>query len=159
MNNKRIRLFKHVCGYICILIVWSNVYFLFSQFCDNNVENILWTIAIDMLISSVFLWCYRGSIYISKNEKILVTVFRFITLISGLVLFVIDVILYIESVEIAVLLIESSFCFMATLIIVSLRSKKETINDDYKREIVIGKKVLVKRKNSLPIRVIGKGTA
>lgn len=130
---------------------------LFSRFCDNNVENILWTIAIDMLISSVFLWCYRGSIYISKNEKILVTVFRFITLISGLVLFVIDVILYIESVEIAVLLIESSFCFMATLIIVSLRSKKETINDDYKREIVIGKKVLVKRKNSLPIRVIGKG--
>lgn len=112
-----------------------------------------------MLISSVFLWCYRGSIYISKNEKILVTVFRFITLISGLVLFVIDVILYIESVEIAVLLIESSFCFMATLIIVSLRSKKETINDDYKREIVIGKKVLVKRKNSLPIRVIGKGAA
>ena len=98
---------------------------LFSRFCDNNVENILWTIAIDMLISSVFLWCYRGSIYISKNEKILVTVFRFITLISGLVLFVIDVILYIESVEIAVLLIESSFCFMATLIIVSLRSKKE----------------------------------
>lgn len=132
---------------------------LFSRFCDNNVENILWTIAIDMLISSVFLWCYRGSIYISKNEKILVTVFRFITLISGLVLFVIDVILYIESVEIAVLLIESSFCFMATLIIVSLRSKKETINDDYKREIVIGKKVLVKRKNSLPIRVIGKGAA
>ena len=130
---------------------------LFSRFCDNNVENILWTIAIDMLISSVFLWCYRGSIYISKNEKILVTVFRFITLISGLVLFVIDVILYIESVEIAVLLIESSFCFMATLIIVSLRSKKETINDDYKREIVIGKKVLVIRKNSLPIRVIGKG--
>ena len=140
MNNKRIRLFKHVCTYICLLTVWSNVYFLFSQFCDNNVENILWTIAIDMLISSVFLWCYRGSIYISKNEKILVTVFRFITLISGLVLFVIDVILYIESVEIAVLLIESSFCFMATLIIVSLRSKKETINDDYKREIVIGKK-------------------
>ena len=140
MNNKRIRLFKHVCTYICLLTVWSNVYFLFSQFCDNNVENILWTIAIDVLISSVFLWCYREPLYLSKNEKILVTVFRFITLISGLVLFVIDVILYIESVETAVLLIESLFFFMAALIIVSLRSKKETINDDYKREIVIGKK-------------------